>query len=75
MKSWLKLLAGLFLIWLFIWQVAPLLKGIRAVGEMDDFVREQEIDAGALFYTESEEARNAAFYMNKIGVEKPQKLK
>ncbi len=65
MKSWLKFLAGLFFIWLFIWHLVPLLNNIQTYAKMDEFIREREIDAGTLFYTESKEAGEAAFYMNK----------
>lgn len=66
MHKWLKFLAGLFLIWLFIGCLVPWLTQIRSVAKMDDFIREHDIDARTLFYTESEEARDASFYMNKI---------
>ena len=66
MQKWLKFLGGLFLIWLFIWHFVPWLTHIQAVAKMDEFVREHDIDAGTLFYTESEEARDAAFYMNRV---------
>lgn len=63
--KWFKFLAGLFMIWLFIWQLVPWLNNFSTYARMDEFIREQEIDAGTLFYTESEEAGKAAFYMSK----------
>lgn len=64
--KWIKFIAGLFLIWLFVWQLVPWLNTIHTYEKMDAFIREQDIDAGTLFYTESEEAGEAAFYMSKV---------
>lgn len=69
--KWFKFLAGFFLIWLFVWQLVPWLNNISAYAKMDTFIRERNIDASTLFYTESEEAGEAAFYMNKTRKTKP----
>lgn len=63
MKNRLRLLLGLFIIWLFVWQLVPRLLTSRPYAQMNDFVREHDIDTGALFYTESPEAGEVEFYM------------
>ena len=61
-KKWFQLLLGVLLIWLFIWQIVPRILHSKPYAEMNDFVREHDIDTGALFYTEIPEAGEANFY-------------
>jgi hypothetical protein len=54
-RAWGKLVLGLFVAWLFVFQFAPWLREIGPVKDVLDSVREHGIDATALFYTEVEE--------------------
>ena len=51
---WAKLLVGVLCVWLFIFVIAPCVREYKPIGEMLDFVHENDIDASALFYTEVE---------------------
>ncbi len=51
---WGLLLASAVGVWLFMFVVAPGVRRVPVVGEALDVVRELEIDASALFYTEIE---------------------
>lgn len=55
-RKWLALSAWLFLIWVFMFILAPWMQKSQAVKPLADFIEEREIDASALYYTEVEEA-------------------
>ncbi len=65
MKNSGKLLLGLFFIWLFIWKLAPALVDFAGGSKMIQFIENEDIDTGALFYTESPEVGQVEFFMNK----------
>ena len=55
-QRWLAFGAGLFLIWVFMFVMAPWIEKTPAVKPLTDFIEERGIDASALYYTEVEEA-------------------
>ncbi len=62
-RKWAALLFGVFLIWLFMFVIAPWIQKSPSVKPLADFIEESGIDASALFYTEVEEASDAELYM------------
>ena len=64
-KKWIRLNAGIFLIgWLIQVGIPWLFSGEQA-REMRRFIEEKDIDAGALFYTDSPEAGAVNYFMQK----------
>ena len=61
----LQLLVGCGLIYGFIFYLVPFFTQNEASKEVLEFVESRDIDSGALFYTESEEATQAEFLMRK----------
>ena len=59
-----KLFTGLVLILLFVGWVVPFLNQKRPI-QLIEFVTENEIDAGSLFYTDSPEAMDAIYQLSK----------
>ena len=55
LRRWGLLLAWIAGIWCFVFLVAPLLRHIGPVRTLADFNRDNDIDAGAYYYTEVEE--------------------
>ena len=64
-KKYLQFFIALLSIWLFIFQIAPLFSKIQAYQKIQKTIQEKDIDAGALFYTESPNAGAADFYLKK----------
>jgi hypothetical protein len=64
-------LIGVLLIFMFIFWLSPYLQHSK----INEYIRENDIDAKALFYTESPTSRNATFEMEqkKIGKKDRQK--
>ncbi|KPK36267.1 MAG: hypothetical protein AMK70_02960 [Nitrospira bacterium SG8_35_1] len=60
---WAGLLLGFFLVWLFMFVIAPVIEESPAVKPLADFIEESGIDASALYYTEVEEASVAELNM------------
>jgi hypothetical protein len=61
MKAWIRMALGLSGAWAFVFLIAPSVREISPVKEVLDSVRENGIDAGALFYTDAEESSEAEF--------------
>lgn len=61
----LQLLLGCGFIYAFIFYLVPLFTQNEASKQVLEFVESRDIDSGALFYTESEEATQAEFFMRK----------
>lgn len=61
----LRLLFGIFCIWCFIVIIVPFLTQNEASQQMLNHIEENDIDTRALFYTESEEAKNAEFLLRR----------
>jgi hypothetical protein len=59
LTGWGGLLTGLLGIWLFMFVIAPACKQIDAVETYTSFVRESEINASALWWSEVEETATA----------------
>ena len=59
----LRFLFGIFCIWCFIVVIVPALTQNEASQQMLKHIEENDIDTRALFYTDSEEARNAEFLL------------
>jgi len=53
--AWLRLLGGVGLVWAFVFVLAAWGQRLAPVAELHGFIEERDIDASALFYTESEE--------------------
>jgi hypothetical protein len=51
------------MVWVFMFVLAPLAQKIPMVNTLTTFIEETGIDAGALFYTEVEEASEAELNM------------
>ncbi len=62
-SRWGRLLLGFFLVWLFMFVIAPVIGKSPAVKPLADFIEERGIDASALYYTEVEEASVAELNM------------
>lgn len=63
LAPWLKLIAGVALIWLFIFVIAPLaeyIPGVRTLGERID---ERNLRSAAIFYTDLEESGEGSSYI------------
>ena len=56
---WLVFCFGLMIIWFFMFMLLPWLQGMPSVHAVIKHLKESNIDAGALFYTEVEEVANA----------------
>lgn len=62
-RRWAAFFFGLFIIWLFMFVLAPWLQQSPAVKPLALFIAERGIDASALYYTEVEEASLAETQM------------
>ena len=62
-KKLLQLLVGILGIWLFIAVIVPLCTQNQASQQMLNHIEENDIDTRALFYTESETAKDAEFLL------------
>jgi len=60
---WARLALCLLVLWGFVFQVAPRLQRLDVVRALHDVVREKDIDATALYYTEIDEFNDTASYM------------
>ena len=58
-SAWLRLGLGLAVIWVCVFVVGPLMERIPSIGRMHEYIRENSIDATALYYTEVEEFADA----------------
>lgn len=56
---WIKLCSGLVLIWLFVFVAAPRVQKYSYIAKVHDVIRENNIDATALVYTEIQEFGDA----------------
>ncbi len=63
LKGWAGLLAGLALILVFMFGIAPWVQKLDAVRPLAEYILDSGIDAQALFYTEVEETGDAETYM------------
>ena len=54
-SAWLRLAAGIGAILLFMFVIAPLLAEVRPVGALTDFTERRGLDAGAYWWSDSEE--------------------
>jgi len=63
LKRWACLLAGLGAIVFFMFVAAPLMQRVEPVKTIHTFIRERDIDATPLFYTEAEEFSQAERHM------------
>ncbi|MEM9917406.1 MAG: hypothetical protein AAF990_04885 [Bacteroidota bacterium] len=63
--AWLKLIAGVGIFAVFIFGIAPAISNSDAVRPMINFIQEQDVDTGALFYTESPTTGEVEFYIKK----------
>ncbi len=59
----LRLVFGIFCIWCFIVVIVPFLTQNEASQQMLNHIEENDIDTRALFYTDSEEAKDAEFLL------------
>jgi len=66
MKKWLSFLLGIFLIWVFIFLVAPLIDRVPVAGRAHDKIKEEGIEAGAFWYVDVEKVGKAATYMRNV---------
>lgn len=61
---WLGLLFGFFLVWVFMFIIAPWIERAPAVRPLTRFIEDTGIDAGALYYTEIDETADAEMYLH-----------
>jgi hypothetical protein len=73
LKRWGALLLGLFVIWLFVFVLAPRVAEHETVRPLVQFIEESGIDAGALFYTETKETGDAENYLRNSFLYPPKK--
>ena len=62
-RKWLGLFLGFFLVWIFMFIIAPAIEKTDAVKPFAQFIEDSGIDAGALYYTEIEETAEAEMYL------------
>ncbi len=62
-KGWLKFGIGVFLIWFSVFVLAPWMQQINTIQVLHEHIRENNIKATALYYTEIEEFDDADSYM------------
>jgi hypothetical protein len=62
-QRWTAFFFCLFLVWIFMFVIAPAIQNTSAVKPLADFIEESGIDASALFYTEVEESSEAELHM------------
>lgn len=54
-ERWIRLVLGLLVLWLFVFVLAPWMQKFGPVRRVHEFIRENDIDATALVYTDVEE--------------------
>lgn len=62
-QGWARLIAGVLGMGLFIFVLAPWIQKISAIKTVHDYIRENDMDATPLFYTESEEFSRSQSHM------------
>jgi hypothetical protein len=62
-RAWLLLAMGLGLIWALAFAALPLGRCLPAVGPVMDAIDRADIDAGAYWYTQSEETARAQMFI------------
>jgi hypothetical protein len=60
---WLMLCAAIFLLWLFMFVIAPWVGTFPLVKPLAQFIEDTGIDASALYYTEIDETAEAEMYL------------
>ena len=65
LTKWFKFISGILIILFFVFFIAPAIKNSSMLQHHYCDIEKQGIDAGALFYTESEEALSAIYRINK----------
>ena len=63
LRKWATLLAGLAVVWAFIFVIAPQLQKNELVRPLAEYVRESGIEASALYYTGVKETGEAEIYL------------
>lgn len=63
LAGWVRLFACLAVLWVFVFQIAPRLQQVGVVRVLHDYVRENDIDAAAIYYTDIVEFSDADSYM------------
>ena len=58
-----RLVFGIFFIWCFVAVIVPFLTQNEASQQMLNHIEENDIDTRALFYTDSEDAKDAEFLL------------
>jgi hypothetical protein len=74
LKAWGCLLGCFALILIFMFVIAPLMEGLPFIKPIVQYNKEQDIDAGALYYTEVEQFSVAEVNMNNTMKYMPNKL-
>jgi hypothetical protein len=72
-RRWLRFVIGLTAILLFAFAVIPWLQELGPVREITAVIEENDIDAAALFYTDSEESSDADAWMRNSLKRRPKK--
>ncbi len=72
-KGIVTLVVFVFLIWIFLYYIGPWAKNIPMVRPLLEFIEENDIDAGAYYYTEVEEFAEAEFAINQSMAYSPKK--
>ncbi|RJP71967.1 MAG: hypothetical protein C4532_06720 [Candidatus Abyssobacteria bacterium SURF_17] len=62
-RRWARLFLSLFVLWVFVFVVAPLVQQLPPIKQIATFVRESGINASALYYTGVEETAHAETYL------------
>jgi hypothetical protein len=63
LRKWAALAAGMAIVWVFIFVIAPALQKNEMVQPLAEYVRESGIEASALYYTGVEETGEAEAYL------------
>jgi hypothetical protein len=62
-RAWMMLALGLGLVWVMAHVVLPWGQRLPAIGPIMDIIEQADIDAGAYWYTQSEETARAQMYV------------
>jgi len=62
-RRWRNFVISLLIVWVFVFQIAPRAQRLGVIRVLHEFVRVNDIEATALYYTEIEEFSDADAYM------------
>jgi hypothetical protein len=64
LRRWAALLMCVFLVWAFMFVLAPMLQRLPAVRSLTSYIEESGINASAIYYTGLDETAEAEMYLH-----------